>query len=85
MTTNDDTPKRPRGRPPKPRPENPEPKRPRGRPALGEAARTHNVTIRFSPADYQMLKRLAQEEGVTMVDYIMTPLRQALNKKEGEA
>lgn len=81
MTENEDPVKRPRGRPRKPRPENPEPPRPRGRPSLGDNARTQNVTIRFTQDELEALKRLAAEEGVPLADFIVTPMWNSLKRR----
>ena len=80
MTTNNEQPKRPRGRPRKPKPENPEPKRPRGRPSVGNDAKTQNVTIRLSPDEYAHWKRLATGKGMTLADFITAPLRKSLHQ-----
>ncbi len=66
MTINDEPPKRPRGRPRKSRPENPDPPRPVGRPSLGDDAKTQNVTIRLSPEEYALWKQLASEQGMNI-------------------
>lgn len=84
MTTNDEPLKRPRGRPRKPKPENPEPRRPRGRPSLGDDAKVHNISIRLSDNEYQLWKRLASEQGMTLADFVTAPLRKALGQKKGK-
>lgn len=74
--------KRPRGRPRKSRPEGEvTQKRPRGRPALGDKAKTINVTARLTKAEYELWKQLAKDKGITLVDFILQPLRRELKRK----
>lgn len=74
--------KRPRSRPRKPRPEGEViEKRPRGRPALGDKAKTINVTARLTKAEYELWKQLAKDKGITLVDFILQPLRRELKRK----
>lgn len=84
MTTDNDPPKRLRGRPRKPPPENPEPKRPRGRPSLGHDAKIQNVTIRLAPDDYDRWRQMARERGITLTEFILAPLRKELAKRKGK-
>lgn len=81
MTADNQPPKRPRGRPRKPPPENPPPPRPRGRPSLGDDAKTHIVSIRLDHEECEFWKRLAAEQGITMVDFISEPVRRLIKRK----
>ncbi len=65
-------PKRPRGRPCKPRPENPAPSRPPGRPTKAEDdKKTKHVPLRFTPAEHELLHRLADDAGMPLTNFIM--------------
>lgn len=75
-----DTPKRPRGRPPIPL--FPKPKRPRGRPAKDIDDKKHiRLTVRLNQAEHDLWQRLAHEEGVPLVDFINTPIRNILRNR----
>ncbi len=82
MTTEDQPPKRPRGRPRKPQPLNPPPKRPRGRPAKAEDERkTIHVPLRFTPAEHAALHQAADDAGEPLTEFIMGIVWAKLRKK----
>lgn len=84
MSTNDDLPKRPRGRPRNPIPESArEPKR-MGRPPLGENKKTVYVGVRLTKAEHQYWTRLAKEKGIPLVDFITDAVRMSLKGEGGE-
>lgn len=79
MNDDDKRPKQPKAKP-APAPSAP-PKRGRGRPSIGDRAKRHNIAIRVTPEEYRLWKRLAGEQGMTMVEFITEPLRRSLKRK----
>ena len=81
-----DPPKRPRGRPPKPKPLNPVPARPRGRPVKDEDdKKLVRITVRLTQAEHDLWQSRAEEEGVPLVDFITAPLRRSLTRGKGRS
>ena len=85
MNDDDNPIKRSRGRPRKPKPEGLEqPSRPRGRPALGEQSKSKSITLRVTSREYEVLKLLAKERGLTLRDFMMKPFTRLLQNKGHE-
>lgn len=82
MTTDDQSPKRPRGRPRKPLDPNAPPKRPRGRPAKAEEdKKAIHVPLRFTPAEHEVLHQAADDAGVPLTEFIMGIVWEKLRRK----
>ena len=76
MNPNPEQPKRPRGRPRKPKPEDPAlPKRPRGCPPKGDDAKILGFTVKLTRKEMDAWRKLAEHRGMTLGQYILEPHR----------
>lgn len=67
------------------RPGKPRAAKPRlGRPSLGDDAHNLTLTLRVSRNELEAWKALAEDKGMTVRDYILSPHRKALRRLEGK-